>query len=82
MDRQLFKSTETGARRSVIFAITVATGALCLAAAASAVVSGTNLLVGVLLGAFGAGVLVFGGSLQRGYFDSLFDDQQVFWRLD
>ena len=80
MDRQLFEETETGARRSVLFAITVATGALCFASATSVVVSGANPVVAVLLGALGIGVLVFGGYLQQGRFDELVDDEDLLWQ--
>jgi hypothetical protein len=79
---QLFASTETGARRSVLFAITVATGALCLASAASVVVSGTGVLYAALVGALWVGVLVFGGYLQQGYVESLFSDEEFLWQRE
>jgi len=67
-------------RRSVLFAIAVATGALCLAAATSVVVSGASPAFAVLLGALGVGVPVFGGYLQQGYFGTLVADDQLLWR--
>ncbi len=80
MDQQLFDETETGARRSVLFAITVATGTLCFAAATSVVVSGASPAFAVLLGALGVVVLVFGGYLQQGHFEELVDDDEFLWR--
>ncbi|MDS0259738.1 hypothetical protein NDI56_10070 [Haloarcula sp. S1CR25-12] len=77
---QFFDDSETGARRSVLFAITVATGALCLASATSVVVSGASLVYAALLGALGVGVLVFGGYLQQGHFEALVADDQLLWR--
>jgi len=82
MDQQLFDSSETGARRSVLFAITVATGVLCIASATSVVVSGSNPLVAVLLGTLGMGVLVFGGYLQQGGLDELVNDDEFLWRQE
>jgi len=80
MDSELFGDSEQDARRSVLFAITVATGALCFASATSVVVSGASPLVGALLGALGIGVLVFGGYLQQGHFDELVDDEEFLWQ--
>ena len=82
MNRQLFDSSETGARRSVLFAITVATGALCFTAATSVVVSGANAAFATLLGAIGVVVLVFGGYLQQGHFERLVDDDQLIWQQE
>ncbi|WP_324664150.1 hypothetical protein [Haloarcula sediminis] len=82
MDRQLFDSSETGTRRSVLFAITVATGALCFAAATSVVVSGASAAFATLLGAIGVVVLVFGGYLQQGRFERLVDDDQLIWHQE
>ncbi|MDS0282312.1 hypothetical protein [Haloarcula onubensis] len=82
MDSQLFDSTEAGARRSVLFAITVATGALCFASATSVVVSGASPAFAALLGALGVGVLVFGGYLQQGRFDELVADEEFLWQRD
>jgi len=80
MDSELFGDSEREARRSVLFAITVATGALCFAAATSVVVSGASPLVGALLGALGIGVLVFGGYLQQGHFETLVEDEEFLWQ--
>lgn len=82
MDTQLFDSTEAGARRSVLFAITAATGTLCFAAATSVVVSGASPAVAAVLGALGVGVLVFGGYLQQGQFEELVDDEEFLWRQE
>ena len=82
MERQLFENSESGARRSVLFAITAATGALCLASATSVVVSGASPAFAVLLGALGVGVLVFGGYLQQGHFDELVEDDEFLWQRD
>jgi len=79
MPRQLFEGSQQGARRSVLFAIAVATGSLCLTAATSVVVSGAGPLYAVVLGALGGSVLVFGGYLQQGRFDALLADDQVLW---
>ena len=80
MDQPLFDDTETGARRSVLFAITVATGALCVVAAMSVVVSSANPIWALPLAALGIGVLVFGGYLQQGRFDELVDDEEFLWQ--
>jgi len=80
MEKELFDSSETGARRSVLFAITVATGALCLTAATSVIVSGAGIPYAALLTVLGVGVLVFGGYLQQGHFDELTDDEQFLWQ--
>ena len=80
LDIELFDETEAGARRSVLFAITVATGALCFAAATSVVVSGASPAFAAVLGALGIGVLVFGGYLQQGHFDELVDDEEFLWQ--
>jgi len=82
MTPQLFESSEEGARRSVLFAITVATGALCLAAATSVIVSGATLAYAALLGALGVGVLVFGGYVQQGHFDRLVEDEELLWQWE
>ena len=82
MDSQLFDNSEVGARRSVLFAITVATGVLCIASATSVVVSGANPLVAMLLGVLGIGVLVFGGYLQQGHFDELVEDEELLWQQE
>ena len=79
-DSELFDSTEAGARRSVLFAITVATGALCFASATSVVVSGANPVWALPLAALGIGVLVFGGYLQQGRFDELVEDDEFLWQ--
>jgi len=80
MDQQLFDETETGARRSVLFAITVATGTLCFASATSVVVSGAQTVWALPLAALGIVVLVFGGYLQQGRFDELLDDEELRWQ--
>ncbi|MBX0287792.1 hypothetical protein [Haloarcula salinisoli] len=80
MDQQLFDETETGARRSVLFAITVATGALCFVSATSVVVSGASTVWALPLAALGIGVLVFGGYLQQGHFEELVEDDEFLWQ--
>jgi len=80
MDEELFDETEAGARRSVLFAITVATGALCFAAATSVVVSGASTVWALPLGALGIVVLVFGGYLQQGHFEELVEDDEFLWQ--
>jgi hypothetical protein len=80
MDQQLFDETESGARRSVLFAITVATGALCFASATSVVVSGASPIWALPLAVLGTGVLVFGGYLQQGHFEELVDDEEFLWQ--
>ena len=80
MDRQLFDGTKRGARRSVLFATTVATGALCFASATSVVVSGADTVWALPLAAVGIGVLVFGGYIQQGQVDSLVTDEEYLWR--
>ncbi len=73
---ELFDSTEAGARRSVLFAITTATGALCFAATTSVIVSGTVNVWAAPLAGFGTVVLVFGGYLQQGQFEGLVGDDE------
>ncbi|WP_262180272.1 hypothetical protein [Haloarcula laminariae] len=80
MDRQLFDNSEAGTRRSILFAITIATGALCFTAATSVVVSGANAAIAALLGALGVVVLVFGGYLQQGQFEGLVNEEQGIWQ--
>ena len=82
MDQQLFENSEAGARRSVLFAITVATGPLCLASATSVAVTGASSAFAMLLGALGVGVLVFGGYLQQGHLDGLVEDDEFLWQRD
>ena len=82
LDSQLSGDSEREVRRSVLFALTAATGALCITSATSVVVSGASPLFGVLLGALGIAVLVFGGYLQQGHFDELVDDEEVRWERE
>lgn len=81
MERQLFQNSEAGARRSVLFAIAVATGALCPASASSVAVTGASPAFAVLLGVLGVGVLVFGG-YQQGHFDQLVADDEFLWQRE
>ena len=78
---QLFADTVEGRRRSVLFAIAIAAGVLCLAAASSVVVAGQSPLLATVFAVLGGTTLAFALLVYAGRFVGLTADEQVFWEL-
>ena len=82
LETRLFEETEQGRRRSVLFAIIVATGAVCISTATIALLAPPGApAVGVVFALVGGCLLVFGGYIHRGGVPGLFEDEQLLWRL-
>lgn len=71
---ELFESDHDGRRRSVLFAIVVATAFLTVAAGSSTLFSAANTLLGVLLVGVGFLLLAFGAAIAVGAVDHLLFD--------
>lgn len=78
---QLFDTDEEGARRSVLFAISVVTGFISLVAATSAYVAGARLAVPIALLALALVTLVFGALVWAGRFGALVESDEFLWHL-
>lgn len=78
---QLFEANTTERRRSLLFAMAIATGFLGVTAATTVVVSVRHLPTVAVLGVLSALAFVFAGFLFAGRFDSLTDDDELLWQL-
>lgn len=78
---QLFEANTTERRRSILFAMAVATGFLGVVAISAVMTSVRHLPTVTLLSVLSALSFVFAGFLFAGRLDALTDDDELLWKL-
>ena len=78
---QLFEANTTERRRSILFALAVATGFLGVAAGSAVLASARHLPTVVALSVLSGLAFVFAGFLFAGRLDGLTADDELLWQL-
>lgn len=78
---QLFEANTTERRRSILFAMAVATGFLGVAATSAVLVSVQHLPTVAVLSVLSGLAFVFAGFLSAGHLDGLTADEELLWQL-